>query len=76
MLTPQITPASKSFGDLNKPQNIPYSVSDSDGDTFGVAVDVDGTQKESYKNQTGQSYTISDEQILGRYVTRKSYDQK
>lgn len=72
---PQITPASKSFGDLNKPQNIPYSVSDSDGDTFGVAVDVDGTQKESYKNQTGQSYTFQmskywDDMSLGNHTIK------
>ena len=55
---PQITPASKSFGDLNKPQNIQYSVSDSDGDTFSVAVNVDGVQKELYEKQTGRSYTF------------------
>lgn len=55
---PQITPASKSFGDLNKPQNISFSVSDPDGDTFNVIVKIDEVQKELYENQTGRSYTF------------------
>lgn len=55
---PQITPASKSFGDLNKPQNISFSVSDPDGDTFDVIVKIDEVQKESYESQTGRSYTF------------------
>lgn len=79
---PQIAPASKSFGDLNKPQNISYSVSDSDGDTFNVAVNVDGVQKEFYENQTGRSYTFQmsaywDNMSLGSHtVTITATDSK
>jgi hypothetical protein len=55
---PRITPASKSYGELNKPQNISFSVSDPDGDTFDVIVKIDEVQKESYESQTGRSYTF------------------
>ena len=55
---PKITPASKSYGELNKPQNISFSVSDPDGDTFDVIVKIDEVQKESYESQTGRSYTF------------------
>ena len=55
---PQIVPTSKSFGELNKPQNISFSVSDPDGDTFDVIVKIDEVQKESYESQTGRSYTF------------------
>ena len=55
---PQIVPTSKSFGELNKPQNISFSVSDPDGDTFKVIVKIDEVQKELYENQTGRSYTF------------------
>ena len=55
---PQITPGSKSIGEINKPQDISYSISDEDGEQFNVIVKVDGVQKESYADQTDKSYTF------------------
>ena len=60
---PQITPASKSFGDLNKPQNIDYTINDSDGDTFNIVVKIDGAQKESYSSQSNGTFSL----VLSKY---------
>lgn len=38
---PKITPASKSFGNLNKPITIEYSITDPDGDKFSVMPVID-----------------------------------
>lgn len=60
---PQITPASKSYGDLNKPQSIDYTINDSDGDTFNIVVKIDGVQKESYQSQSSGSFSL----VLSKY---------
>ena len=56
---PKITPASKSYGELNKPINIDYTINDSDGDKFNIIVKIDGTQKESYQNQSNGSFSLA-----------------
>ena len=60
---PQITPASKSYGDLNKPQSIDYTINDSDGDTFNIVVKIDGVQKESYSIQSNGTFSL----VLSKY---------
>lgn len=60
---PKITPASKNFGDLNKPINIDYAINDSDGDKFNISVKIDGTQKESYQSQSSGSFSL----VLSKY---------
>lgn len=60
---PQITPASKSYGDLNKPQNIDYTINDSDGDTFNIVVKIDEAQKESYSSQSNGTFSL----VLSKY---------
>ena len=56
---PKITPASKSYGELNKPINIDYTINDSDGDKFNIIVKIDGTQKESYQSQSNGSFSLA-----------------
>lgn len=60
---PKITPASKSYGELNKPINIDYTINDSDGDKFNISVKIDGTQKESYQSQSSGSFSL----VLSKY---------
>ena len=60
---PKITPASKNFGDLNKPINIDYAINDSDGDKFNISVKIDGTQKEFYQSQSSGSFSL----VLSKY---------
>ena len=60
---PKITPASKNFGDLNKPINIDYTINDSDGDKFNIIVKLDGTQKESYQSQSNGTFSF----VLSKY---------
>lgn len=60
---PKITPASKSFGELNKPINIDYAINDSDGDKFNIIVKIDGTQKESYQSQSNGTFSL----VLSKY---------
>ena len=60
---PQITPASKSYGELNKPINIDYAINDSDGDKFNISVKIDGTQKESYQSQSNGTFSL----VLSKY---------
>lgn len=60
---PQIAPASKSYGELNKPINIDYTINDSDGDKFNIIVKIDGTQKESYQSQSSGSFSL----VLSKY---------
>lgn len=57
--SPVITPASKDYGVIYHPQDITYNISDSDNDNFSVTVKLNGTQKESYSNQTNKSYTFN-----------------
>lgn len=56
---PQITPASKSYGELNKPINIDYAINDSDGDKFNISVKIDRTQKESYQSQSNGTFSLA-----------------
>lgn len=56
---PVITPADKDYGVIYHPQDITYNISDSDNDNFSVTVKLNGTQKESYSNQTNKSYTFN-----------------
>lgn len=60
---PKITPASKSYGELNKPINIDYAINDSDGDKFNISVKIDGTQKEFYQSQSSGSFSL----VLSKY---------
>ena len=60
---PKITPASKSYGELNKPINIDYAINDSDGDKFNISVKIDGTQKESYQSQSNGTFSL----VLSKY---------
>lgn len=60
---PKITPASKSYGELNKPINIGYAINDSDGDKFNISVKIDGTQKESYQSQSNGTFSL----VLSEY---------
>lgn len=60
---PQITPASKSYGELNKPINIDYAINDSDGDKFNISVKIDGTQKESCQSQSNGTFSL----VLSKY---------
>lgn len=55
---PQITPASKSFGDLNKPINIEYSINDADKDEFDTVIKIDGIQKEAYTGRVNAMFTF------------------
>ena len=57
--SPVITPADKDYGVIYHPQDITYNISDSDNDNFSVTVKLNGTQKESYSNQTNKSYTFN-----------------
>lgn len=56
---PVITPDTKDFGNLTRPIDIEYTISDSDNDNFNVVVKLDEVQKESYQNQTDKSYTFN-----------------
>lgn len=56
---PVITPDTKDFGNLTRPIDIEYTITDSDGDYFDVVVKLDEVQKESYQNQTDKSYTFN-----------------
>lgn len=56
---PKITPASKSYGELNKPINIDYAINDSDGDKFNISVKIDRTQKESYQSQSNGTFSLA-----------------
>lgn len=60
---PHITPASKSYGELNKPINIDYAINDSDGDKFNISVKIDETQKESYQSQSNGTFSL----VLSKY---------
>lgn len=60
---PRITPANKSYGELNKPINIDYAINDSDGDKFNISVKIDGTQKESYQSQSNGTFSL----VLSKY---------
>ena len=60
---PKITPASKSYGELNQPINIDYTINDSDGDKFNIIVKIDGTQKESYQSQSNGTFSL----VLSKY---------
>lgn len=60
---PKITPASKSYGELNKPINIDYTINDSDADKFSIIVKIDGTQKESYQSQSNGTFSL----LLSKY---------
>jgi hypothetical protein len=55
---PSITPTSTSYGEKSGAFSIAYSVSDEDGDKFSVSVKIDGSEVESYTNQTNGSYTL------------------
>lgn len=56
---PRITPVYNSYGELNKPINIDYAINDSDGDKFNIIVKIDGTQKESYQNQSNGLFSFA-----------------
>lgn len=55
---PKITPASKNFGDLNKPINIEYGVYDADKDEFDTVIKIDGIQKEAYTGRVNAMLTF------------------
>ena len=56
---PVITPDTKNFGNLTRPIDIEYTITDSDGDYFNVVVKLDGVQKESYQNQTDKTFIFN-----------------
>lgn len=55
---PKITPASKSYGELNKPINIKYEVYDADNDEFDTVIKIDGIQKEAYTGRVNAMLTF------------------
>ena len=55
---PKITPASKNFGDLNKPITIEYSINDADKDYLNTVIKIDGIQKEAYTGRVNGSFSF------------------
>lgn len=60
---PKITPASKNFGDLNKPITIEYSINDPDGDKFSVMPVIDNIARGCRNNQSDGTFSLN----LGYY---------
>ena len=56
---PVITPDTKDFGNLTRPIDIEYTITDSDGDYFDVTVKIDYVQKEFYSHQKDKTFIFN-----------------